>query len=392
MANVLYPSDFSQARSPLYVQMAPEDAAEDIITAVPEVTIYTGDKTTGLAAGAVIEMQKPSPDGRILLDVSQLVRAYFVQHYTSHNAPGASTYYLAQAIGAALWVKVESSTIESDGSYSNGSATFLAMDGYTEWTDGINKVHSQTILTTPRTIRLLPGQYFNLPVRNNPRVKIGISEVGGTEAVAIIAPAHGDDTDKQVVYIPAGKPNINSISDEDWSLIISENDAFVISVENQATTAALGSITIEYVCEPKFDGHYIAFINKWGVWDTMLFEKKSIEKMDVHADNHRRMIGTWGTRSGEDGTQPYTYNQAEAMHGRINAIGQETITLNTGWLDEDYNEVMKQLLQSEYFLMDNTTPVQIETTNIEYKTGVNDRLIQYTITFKYAFEAISRAI
>jgi hypothetical protein len=191
--------------------------------------------------------------------------------------------------------------------------------------------------------------------------------------------------------VPAGRPNINSIGSIDYDAIASE-DTFVIFVQNQATDAALGNIRIEFVCEPKFDGHYIAFINKWGVWDTMLFEKKSSEKMDVEADTHRRMIGQWAARNGETGTQAYTYNKAEGMHGRLNAIGQETITLNTGWLEEDYNEVMKQLLQSEYFLLDNTTPVQIETTNIEYKTGVNDRLIQYTITFKYAFEAINRAI
>lgn len=390
MANIIYPADYSQARSPIYVQFAPEDAAEEIVIAYPEITVYTGDKTTGVSGGQVIQIEKPSPDGRVLLDVSQIIRAYFVQNYTSHNLPGAGVYYVAQALGAALWVKVASSTMETDSSYTNGSGTFLAMDGYSKWGDGINKVHTETILTTPRTIRLLPTQLFNLPVKNTPRVKWAIGEVGDLTPYNS-APASGDDTNLMAVYIPCGRPNIQNILSLTHSLVAAE-DTFVMFIQNEATSADLANIRIEFVCEPKFQGHYIAFINKWGVWDTMLFEKKSTEKMTVTADNHRRMIGTWGARDGEVGTQAYGYNQREGLHGRINAIGQETITLNTGFLEEDYNEVMRQLLQSEYFLMDNTIPVQIETVEIDYKTGVNDRLIQYTITFKYAHETINRAI
>jgi hypothetical protein len=390
MANIIYPNDYVQARSPIYVQFAPEDAAEEIVIAYPEITVYTGDKTTGVSGGEVVAIEKPSPDGRVLLDLSQIIRAYFVQNYTSHNLPGSGVYHVAQALGAALWVKVTSSTMETDSSYTNGSATFLAMDGYTKWTDGVNKVHTETILTTPRTIRLLPTQLFNLPVKNTPRVKWAIGE--DTDLTPYTAvPATGDDTNLMVVYIPCGRPNIQNIASLTHSLVAAE-PTFEMYIKNNGNDATLGNIRIEFVCEPKFQGHYIAFINTGGVWDTMLFEKKSSEQMTVTADSHRRMIGTWGTRSGEDGTQAYGYNQREGLHGRINAMGQETITLNTGFLDEAYNEVMRQLLQSEYFLLDNTTPVQIETVDIEYKTGLNDKLIQYTITFKYAFEAINRAI
>lgn len=389
MANILYPADYTQARSPLYIQCAPETGGATITSGLFDLYIYSGDKTTDLPVSATISLSKQGIDGRLLLDVAQLVRAYFVQNFTSHNAPGASTYYINQASGAALWVKVSSNMTESGGGYLE-NATFMAMDGYTKFADGINKVHSETILTTPRTIRLLPGQYFNLPVKNDPRIKWAIGE-GGDVTTYQNAPAHSDETDKKVVYLPVGRPNINSIVDLSMGLVAAE-DTFVVFVQDQATSAALANIRIEYVCEPKFTGHYIAFINKWGVWDTMLFEKKSTEQMNVQADPHRRMIGDWGSRSGEDGTQPYEYNTRESMIGRINAMGQEKITLNTGWLEEDYNEVMRQLLQSEVFLMDNSIPVMIDTTDIEYKTGVNDRLIQYTITFKYGYEAINRVI
>ena len=174
MANLIYPADYSQARSPVYIQMAPEDGAEEIVEAQTVISIYTGDRITGLSDAEVISVTKPSPDGRILIDVSQLVRAYFVQHFTSHNALGSGVYYVNQAVGAALWCKFASSTIETDSSYTNGNDTFLLMDGYTEWADGINKVHADTILTANRIIKLLPAQLFTLPIKNDPRIKWAI--------------------------------------------------------------------------------------------------------------------------------------------------------------------------------------------------------------------------
>jgi len=66
------------------------------------------------------------------------------------------------------------------------------------------------------------------------------------------------------------------------------------------------------------------------------------------------------------------------------------ITCNTDFLEEGYNELMKQLLVSEeiYWLYDQSDvynpkvkPLTIQTNSLLFKTGVNNKLIQYTITF-----------
>jgi hypothetical protein len=386
MANIIYPDDYSQARSPMYLQCEADTNGETITDAVHSLSIYSGDKTTGVPASAQVQISKLSVDGKVLTSISEIVRAYFVQNFTSHNAPGSGTYYINQAVGAALWVKVATSTTESDGGY-NENDTFLAFDGYTEFADGVNAVHAETILTTPRTIKLLEGQYFNLPVKNSPQIEWAMGQPGDFTTYQTVN-ANGDDTDKMVVYLPAGEPNITSVGDIALDAVIA-TDRYYIFVRNASTNADLGNIEFEIICEPKYEGHYIAFINKWGVWDTMVFEKKSTESMEVNAESYRRMIGAWGARSGEDGTRPYSYDVNTGTHARINAMGQESITLNTGWLDDDYNEVMKQLLQSELFLMDNEIPVVLDTYSIDYKQEVNE-MVQYTVTFKYAYGAINR--
>lgn len=391
MPNIITPSDYSQARSPLYLQFEATNAGEEIVTLTASIYIYAGDQVTDLPAQPQVQITKSAVAGNVLLDVSQLVRAYFAQGYASHNNPGASNYYVTQASGAGLWVKVSGNAVETDGSYAFTATTFFAMDGFTYYLNEINATHSETILTTPRTIQLLPGQKFNLPVRNNPQIKWALSDGGGfTTYQNAILPA--DETKNQVVYLPLGRPNINSIGDLALD-VVAANDTYTLNVQRVSDSVSVGSVNVEIVCEPKYEGHYIAFINKWGVWDTMLFQKLSKESIDVMAEEHRRIIGSWGARDGELGTRAYSYNTREGLHARVNAIGQERITLNTDWLNEDgaYNEVMRQLLQSEVFLMDNEIPVMLETKQLDYKTGVNDRLVQYTLTFRYAFEAINRA-
>jgi hypothetical protein len=65
------------------------------------------------------------------------------------------------------------------------------------------------------------------------------------------------------------------------------------------------------------------------------------------------------------------------------------ISVNTNWLTEDYNDILKQLMVSDeiYWIYDepNTSvrPLTISTSNIVFKTGVTDKLIQYSFDFDY---------
>ena len=74
--------------------------------------------------------------------------------------------------------------------------------------------------------------------------------------------------------------------------------------------------------------------------------------------------------------------------------GKSSITMNTGYLNEDYNKVIEELMLSEQVWMyrdGNTTitPIIPTTKQITYKTSVNDRLIDYTINFDMAFDKIN---
>ena len=73
--------------------------------------------------------------------------------------------------------------------------------------------------------------------------------------------------------------------------------------------------------------------------------------------------------------------------------------LSSGYYPEYTNQFFEQLLLSEYVWMtrpkkenpaaDETVPVTVKTSNMRFKTSVNDRLIEYTIDFEEAFDLIN---
>ena len=68
----------------------------------------------------------------------------------------------------------------------------------------------------------------------------------------------------------------------------------------------------------------------------------------------------------------------------------QTLSVNTFWIDEAYNEIFKQLMVSDeiYWLYDEANsnsirPITIKTESIVFKTNVVDHLIQYTFDFNW---------
>ena len=82
------------------------------------------------------------------------------------------------------------------------------------------------------------------------------------------------------------------------------------------------------------------------------------------------------------------YNVKKNVRQVFNVNGAEKITVNTGWVFESYSEVMKQLMLSEKILLDDK-PVIIETKSLELQKNINDRNINYNLSFKYANPALN---
>jgi hypothetical protein len=82
----------------------------------------------------------------------------------------------------------------------------------------------------------------------------------------------------------------------------------------------------------------------------------------------------------------------KGQFNRYNVNGRAKFSVNTGFISEETNEVIKQLLLSEKVWIaheDGGIPVTVTSTNLEYKTRQKDRLINYEIEFTYSYNEIN---
>tara|TARA_R110002073_G_scaffold16735_1_gene63946 strand:+ start:12 stop:1517 length:1506 start_codon:yes stop_codon:yes gene_type:complete len=166
--------------------------------------------------------------------------------------------------------------------------------------------------------------------------------------------------------------------------------SFEGSISNVSVVESFGVITdtikVNVIEECKYEPKKVTFINKFGALQDMYFFKKAVEQMTIKKESYKsNIISSLGT-----------YNSYNHVNRDFNVVGSESITLSSGYLSEEYNEVFKQLLLSEKVWVTNiletgeqVLPINVKTSSIKYKTSLNDKLVDYTIEFDKSFDTIN---
>jgi hypothetical protein len=130
--------------------------------------------------------------------------------------------------------------------------------------------------------------------------------------------------------------------------------------------------------EKKYTPIDIAFINKAGQLQTTTFFKDKIESLNVTNENYEGSSG-----QAIDGVHQFV---------DYNTNGKTEYKINTGWVKESYNEILKQLMLSNkiWELQNNKfIPINLKKKSIEFQTRKRDRLINYEFEFEYSFNEIN---
>jgi len=134
------------------------------------------------------------------------------------------------------------------------------------------------------------------------------------------------------------------------------------------------------VCEPKYDPYLIQFVNKYGVSDYLTFFKKSTEQGNFTQDQYQKSIYA----------DAYTdVNYVNGKYQSFNINSRNTLTLNTGFVDESYGAIMEEILMSEKVAVyedGQWVAIQPNRGTIDYQKSINDKTINYTMSFTYAFD------
>jgi hypothetical protein len=130
------------------------------------------------------------------------------------------------------------------------------------------------------------------------------------------------------------------------------------------------------VCEPKYTPITCTYINRFGGWQFLTFFKASSELIDTEYKEFNLMPSN------------VDYDPYLGVNKVFNNQGKQTIKCNTGWVNENYFELIQDLLLSETILLGNK-PVTIKSKSMDKKTYIKDKNINYTIDFQYAFGLIN---
>lgn len=149
-------------------------------------------------------------------------------------------------------------------------------------------------------------------------------------------------------------------------------------------------IKVNTVSSCKHKPYRVTFLNKYGVEEDLWFFKRSDVTMSIQKESYRpSSIGRYNASSG------FGYNTpAVKTYADLNINARESIKLNTDWVDERLNESVRQMMLSDYirlwdFEEDVVYHVTIRSSDLRFKTHVNDKLINYEIEFDFAHEVIN---
>ena len=141
-------------------------------------------------------------------------------------------------------------------------------------------------------------------------------------------------------------------------------------------------INIVPVTECKYTPHRLVFRNKFGVREDMWFFKKSTNEITTSRESYRA----------NNKSSYISGDLSKHSYASYNVNGRESLSLNTGFVPESFNENIRQLMLSEqvWITVDNQRiPVTIKNSQKLLKKSINEKLINYEIDVEFAFDAIN---
>jgi hypothetical protein len=154
------------------------------------------------------------------------------------------------------------------------------------------------------------------------------------------------------------------------------------TIQAYSGSVPLGTkIRFDINCQQKYPNIRIKWKNRYGEFDYLNFDMVNRKSISSEKRTYQPQLGSWQRRTLE-------YNEYDSQTLNYIVDSKQNILANTNWLDEGWNDILKQLLVSNeiYWMQENTQavkPLTIVTQNIQFKTGVNDKLIQYAFEFAY---------
>lgn len=337
-----------------------------------DIRIYTGSFTSGLAGTPKYSLKKYeiATNNYVVFEVSELIRDYIDTEFdgTYDNEP--------------VWVYLAGSLYESDGTPigSVDNTYLLAFDGYTLFEEGINYTTDAPVFITDRVEDSNSEVTIYRPSDEVIRIPVNVDNTDGNETGWSFK-LYTNDVEQSETAVS----NSSDSADQIYYISVGTSYDKVELYENEPSPSLPTkryTIHIEEMDCNKYDAIKVTFYNRWGALQDLFFTAKHIQSIKTKEEDYKSNLIDFNTLS-----YSTTRHQAQTFHKQ----GKEKITLNTGNVNEDYNEWIKELMLSEKVWMtkDSTIyPIKVTSSNFRERTSINDKVFNYTIEAEYAFDKV----
>lgn len=348
-----------------------------------ELWIYTGqiNSYTGDPQYTITKTKIPGEE-TILFEISELIKDYveisFDGNYGTANLSAWASWKITNTFDGAT-----PDTINT--------GTRLVTHGYGYFEDEINPQLTSPLQQSNTCIYWKKGEKVRIPLyRENELYNIeffeGQTSVYNQTFGKTVTPLTADTTDytADTTFIRADATDVmSSNSNQIVSSIsapVGTNIVVITTEDNQTIT-----LTINYIEECKNTPYKVTFLNKFGALQDVWFFGRRRESANVNREQYK--INTIQATSA---TKFYpTYSPTDKT---FNIESKKSLTLNTGFICQDYNEVIQQMMQSEYvWIHENNKvfPVTPTDNDITYKDERYDKLLNFTVKFEYSYSEIN---
>ncbi len=387
-------------RSPFYIKVYHADLFE----AKLQLYIYegTGDSTPD-PEDLKYTIVKAELEGNnyVVFEISELVRDYIQIKYDGEYD---SYVVLVNPIITAFDENgnpLSSLTVTPSDYYNQ----FVATEGYGYFEEGINPDFDEGLMMSEGTIYRVNDRSVNIPVYTGSTNSVAFRLNGETvysKNVVYTDPAN-PTTSEAIQYIASDS---NSTADsykervleaggvfEDNSLLEAFEDVVDIGAVNEvwvnytnATETRTKILKVKTFDCSKYEPIRVTFVNKYGALQDLYFTRKNNESLNIKKEDYKASVMDFANLS---------YDTSEHQMRTLNLFGNDSITLNTDYIDESCNEHIKQLMLSEQVWMTRLTdeekivPLKLKTQSLQLKKRVNDKLVQYSMEFDVAADKIN---
>ena len=337
-----------RARSPYIISINEASQVSTRIELFISATTFSGTPQYNLSK-AIPASNAPTT----YYDIAPYIREYFDHNYYSNITALTSTYLSIQKVN----VRVKRyKTVGSTESLID-TTDYIATDGYTEFANGVNYSGGDYLLDQ-KTYYYHSGSnagYILVYVQSNDKIRWIDSE-----GLLYLSSSLGFGW----YYVPRC---YNSRFTEKW----------IVEVIN-ASNVVQATWTFEPIEECLYTPVKVDFINKYGAYQREFFFKASNDNIEVTNKDYNLM-------------QPYNYSLTGGQRTTYNQNGLQTIKVNSGWVEEDFKDNLKQLMLSEKVLVDEK-PAILKTKSIELNKSINTKQINYSLEFEFAYDLINSVV